>query len=86
MNLNSNAKCNIITNLDRNKKTEQYASGIQILNPYKIVHATKKVENFYQVWQQLLEKKGLYCSNITLTNWLSIDSVTNYLEYLHVAT
>ena len=48
---------------------------IQILNPYKINQLTKKVDDFYSVWEQLIKIKSLYSSNVCPQQWFTVDTV-----------
>ena len=66
---------NVVTKLDRNEPSDSYCSGIQILNPFKINKLTKKTEDFYDVWNQLINKKEVYSSNIYPKRWFAIDTV-----------
>ena len=65
-----------ITVLDRNKTTPIYGSGIQILHPKKINELTKKADNFYEVWQQLISQKALFASETYTKPWFSINTET----------
>lgn len=69
------ANNNLITNISRNIKSGLYASGIQILNPHKINKLIAPLDNFYQVWQALIEKKLLYVMNTTPFSWKIFDRV-----------
>jgi len=70
----------IINDLTRTVKTEMYCSGIQILNPKKINTITKKSDNFYGVWKQLIAQKQLYCSNIYPKKWYAVDNLIQLEE------
>jgi NDP-sugar pyrophosphorylase family protein len=72
---------NRITALTREKKSEMYCSGIQILNPKKINTQMEPCDNFYQLWQNLIDMKELFCSNIYPDKWLAVDTI----EQLNVA-
>lgn len=72
-------KDSLVTQLDRNTKTEKYCSGIQVLNPFKINELISPCENFYDVWQQLIHNSALKTSYIYPKSWFSIDS----LDQLH---
>ncbi|PTX58965.1 nucleotidyltransferase-like protein [Kordia periserrulae] len=63
-----------ITKLSRTEITPIYGSGIQILNPKKINKTTNAVENFYEVWQQLIAKELLYASETYTKPWFSINT------------
>jgi len=67
----------IIKEINRNKISPIYCSGIQILNPYLVNKFTifKEGQNFYQLWEQLIEQKQLLCSNIYPNRWISIDNL-----------
>ena len=83
--INSNKKLNgdylkvnnkrFVNSIARNNKSKFYASGIQVLNPKKINNNTKKVDNFYDLWSQLIKKKLLLCSNIQPEKWCEIDTI-----------
>ena len=66
---------NLINELNRNKISEVYCSGIQILNPSKINGLVSNTEDFYDVWKTLIEKKEIKCSNIQPSKWMSIDTL-----------
>jgi len=72
---------NKITELSRTEETSIYCSGIQILNPKKINDSTKDVNNFYEVWQQLMKQNLLYASDVYTKPWYSINTE----EQLHIA-
>ncbi len=73
--LNINNKKRDIKSITRKYKTNYYASGIQVLNPKKINNDTTKVDNFYELWKQLIKKKLLLCSNIIPEKWCEINTV-----------
>lgn len=50
-----------------------YASGIQILNPYKINQEIPPLDNFYQVWYYLIERGMLFATNTMPTEWKIYD-------------
>lgn len=63
-----------ITTLSRTETTSIYGSGIQILNPKKINGMTEAVENFYDVWQQLMSKELLVASETYTKTWYSVNT------------
>ncbi len=76
---------NNILELDRNKVSEIYASGIQILNPVTINNLTKDVPNtthlsFTEIWKSLIEKNALFCSKQIPQQWFSVDTLSQ-LKY-----
>ena len=66
---------NNILELNRNKKSNIYCSGIQIINPFKINEMVNNCEDFYDIWKTLIEKKELKSSNIQPNKWISIDTL-----------
>jgi len=65
----------VITALNRNKPSEKYCSGIQVLNPIKINLRTEIVDDFYLLWKQLIEQKQLVCSRIFPDKWFTVDTM-----------
>ena len=68
---------NNITKLSREMVTDKYCSGLQIINPHKINETTLKSNNFYDVWQQLINLSELKVSNITPKLWKCYDDYKN---------
>lgn len=66
-----------VIKLSRKKKTNFYASGIQILNPKKISKITKKTFSFNNVWMQLIKKNKLFVSKLYPGKWYAIDNLKN---------
>ncbi len=64
-----------VSKLSRNEKTDIYCSGIQIINPAKINRLVKPVENFYEVWNSLIDQKELYCSEVYPDKWYAVDTL-----------
>jgi NDP-sugar pyrophosphorylase family protein len=71
---------NVVTLLSRNKSTDIYCSGIQVLNPHKINHLIDSCDNFYDVWNQLIQIKELYTSNIYPKKWYAVDTMDQLLK------
>ena len=65
----------IVTELNRYKPSDIYCSGIQILNPSKVNQLTNEGEDFYSVWQQLIEKQQLKSSSVYPKRWFTVDTV-----------
>jgi len=74
-------KSNKITSLQRENNTGIYGAGIQILNPAKINKITGKCDDFLDVWNQIMEKGELYCSNVHPKTWVGIDSLENLRKF-----
>jgi NDP-sugar pyrophosphorylase family protein len=72
---------NKIYKIIRKQKSNLYASGIQILNPYLINKITKKTEDFQAIWRQLIKKNKLYHTDIYKKKWLAIDSISHLKKY-----
>ena len=66
---------NNIKQLTRDKKSDLYCSGIQILNPHAINTKVSSCEKFYQVWSQLINMKQLYCSSVMPKKWYAVDNL-----------
>jgi NDP-sugar pyrophosphorylase family protein len=64
-----------IVSLERDKPSDCYCSGIQVLNPLKINKLIKACDNFYDVWRQLIDLKELKASNIYPNSWFSVDTL-----------
>lgn len=71
---------NIITQLTRKKKTNLYASGIQIINPKRINILTTPQENFNEVWKQVIKYKQLYLLNVQPKKWKAYDTLNSIYE------
>lgn len=70
----------LVTELNRNKTSEIYCSGIQILNPAKINRLTAEGEDFYSVWEQLIEQKELKSSSVYPKKWFAVDTIAQLTE------
>jgi NDP-sugar pyrophosphorylase family protein len=67
---------NLITSLDRYNESEKYCCGVQIINPFKINQKCLPTNNFYGVWESLINKKDIKVSNISPDLWCSYDDLT----------
>ena len=65
--------------LDRNKQAPIYCSGIQIINPFQTQKITDNIGDFYNIWNQLINKNQLWVSSVLPSKWFSIDTI----EHLH---
>jgi len=74
------AKNNKVNFLRRNKKSNLYASGIQVINPKKINKLTSPTNSFNKVWKQLIKKNKLFVSNVYPGRWFAIDNLDNLRE------
>jgi NDP-sugar pyrophosphorylase family protein len=66
---------NVVTELDRNKPSDVYCSGIQIINPAKINRMTRRTDNFYPLWAQLISKRQVIASNVYPKSWFTVDTI-----------
>ncbi|CAB1084212.1 nucleotidyl transferase [Alkalispirochaeta odontotermitis] len=66
---------NLVLELSREKPTDSYCSGIQIINPNKINRITRATEDFYHLWNELIEKKEVYASRIFPKQWFAVDTI-----------
>ncbi len=69
-----------VLELSREKPSEKYCSGIQVINPAKINALTTHSENFMDLWNQLILIEQLYCSNVYPDKWYSVDTITQLNE------
>lgn len=70
---------NRITSINRVNKSNLIASGIQIINPYKINNVSNKHNNFYNVWSDLISSNNLYVSNIYPNKWYCVDNLNQII-------
>ena len=74
------ARGNIVTEVDRHKRSSVYCSGIQVLNPRKLNVLTREGADFYALWRQLIAREQLLASRIYPKRWLAIDTVDQLRE------
>lgn len=65
----------VVKEISREKETDIYCSGIQVLNPYRVNQITRAGENFYDVWQQLIEQDALFVSSVYPKKWFAVDTI-----------
>ena len=65
----------IVTEVNRNRPTDIYCSGIQVLNPRRVNELTRDEGDFYSVWSQLIAKRLLMVSSVYPKTWISVDTV-----------
>ena len=68
---------NVVSRVSRTLTSSKYASGIQILNPYKIGKLIPARTNFYDVWNALIEEKQLYVTDTMPASWRIFDKLTD---------
>lgn len=66
---------NVVHELSRIKTSNIYCSGIQIINPVKINSTISVTEDFNLLWNQLIERKQLYCSDVYPSKWFTVDTI-----------
>ena len=71
-------KNNIVYNLSRNKISNIYCSGIQILNPFIINKIAKPCEDFNLLWKNLIKKKELLVSDQMPKKWFTVDNIKQF--------
>ncbi len=72
---------NIVQKLSRHDKTDMYCSGIQIVHPKKIISLIEPCDNWYSVWNALIQKQSLYCSDIYPSKWYAVDTLQQLSSY-----
>jgi NDP-sugar pyrophosphorylase family protein len=65
----------VVTDLDRNRESDIYCSGIQIINPYRVNQLTNREGDFYDLWSQLIRQKQLIVSRVYPKRWFAVDTV-----------
>jgi len=70
----------VVYKLSREIKTNKYCSGIQVLNPNKINSLIGKCDDFYQVWNGLMEKSQLSASELYPNPWFSVDTLDQLIS------
>lgn len=64
-----------VLSVQRDIPKDIYCSGIQVLNPLKIVKLTKEKKSFYDIWKQLIKLEQLYISSIYPKKWFTVDTI-----------
>jgi len=72
---------NVVKRLSRHDVTDMYCSGIQIIHPKKVNALVPPATNFYQVWNALIAKDSLYCSNLYPSKWFAVDTLQQLSSY-----
>jgi len=72
---------NVVKKLSRTEATDMYCSGIQIIHPKKLNALIEPGTNFYHVWNELIKKNSLYCSNLYPDKWYAVDTLQQLSSY-----
>jgi NDP-sugar pyrophosphorylase family protein len=72
----------LVVGLSRTDPAATYLSGIQVVNPAKINRLTRPVEEFGEVWSQLMDHGQLRASRVYPKSWTSFDTV-DHLDSVH---
>ena len=64
-----------VTALQRHTPTDLYCSGIQVLNPARVVALTQGDDSFYSLWGQLIAQQQLRISSVYPNRWFSVDTL-----------
>jgi NDP-sugar pyrophosphorylase family protein len=65
---------NVVTELNRNKESDIYCSGVQVINPAKVNRLTTEGGDFYSLWAQLIAQQQLIASRIYPRRWFTVDT------------
>lgn len=71
---------NVVTELNRNKQSDIYCSGIQIINPAQINLLTRTTDDFYSLWTQLIKEEQVIASRIYPKRWFAVDTVEQLVK------
>ncbi|GAB3218848.1 NTP transferase domain-containing protein [Algoriphagus aestuariicola] len=66
---------NMVEKLDRNDPAPTYCSGIQVINPSKVNQIVDAVEDFGDLWFQLIGQKQLFSSSVLPDKWFTVDTL-----------
>ena len=75
----------VVTEISREKKSEIYCSGIQVLNPARVNQLTAEGESFYDVWQQLIDQRKLRVSSVYPEKWFAVDTIEQLIALSKLA-
>lgn len=74
-------KDGIVTSLSREKVSNVYCSGIQVLNPYRINQVLRKSFDFNLIWSELIEMNEVFYSNVYPHAWYSINTYDQFTKF-----
>lgn len=66
-----------VTAIDRNRPSDIYCSGIQVINPAAVARTTEPRGEFYDIWNQLIERSELMVSSVYPKQWITVDTVAD---------
>lgn len=66
---------NIVKELKRNQSSDKYCSGIQIIHPAKVNQLIEHCDDFNLLWEGLIAKQEVYCSNVFPRKWYTVDTM-----------
>jgi NDP-sugar pyrophosphorylase family protein len=72
---------NVVKSLSRQHPTNMYCSGIQVLHPKRVNELMTPVDNFYEVWTNLIQRRELMCSDLYPEKWYAIDTLSQLENY-----
>ena len=70
----------VVTEVSRERETDLYCSGIQVLNPRRVGELTREGESFYDLWRQLIAREQLMVSSVYPERWFAVDTVEQLLS------
>jgi NDP-sugar pyrophosphorylase family protein len=65
----------VVREISRLKKADIYCSGIQVLNPHRLNQLTQEGASFYDIWQQLINRRQLFVSSVYPKKWFAVDTI-----------
>lgn len=68
-----------VLQINKNIKSNLSASGIQIINPFKINQLISPYQNFYDVWKELIKRKQLAVTITKPTKWKCFDKISDLI-------
>ena len=73
----------VVTTLDRNRVSDRYCSGIQVINPARIAASTAPHDDFNDVWRELIARRDVRAARMYTGRWFAVDTVA-HLESLNL--
>ncbi len=64
-----------VCRVQRQEPSDIYCSGIQILNPARVVALTNAGGDFYSIWNQLIAQHELRVSSLYPRKWFTVDTL-----------
>lgn len=64
-----------VLRVSRSEPAQVYCSGVQIINPARVVRLTSTPVTFYDIWNTLIAANQLHMSRVFPEHWVAIDTI-----------